>query len=97
MCCYTNRNNNNKTTIAPEIKCGYRNSDDAVGREEKQIENKALFGEFPWMVAVFDAKKRYKCGGSLIHPSVVITAAQCVDQIDNYTVRAGDWDTSAKF
>ncbi|EEZ99184.2 phenoloxidase-activating factor 2 [Tribolium castaneum] len=76
-------------------KCGFRNRNGVAGFGGNQVNTKtALFGEFPWMVGVFTGSGRYKCGGSLIHPSVVLTAAQCVEQLDSYVVRASDWDIS---
>lgn len=65
----------------------------------------AEFGEFPWMVAItreitFNGtqKKKFQCGGSLIHPSVVLTAAHCAPQkfLSTMLVRAGEWDTQTK-
>lgn len=59
--------------------------------------------EFPWMVVVLmkmdisrDDAYSYKCGGSLIHPSVVLTAAHCIDSVKpaKLVIRAGEWDLS---
>lgn len=52
------------------------------------------FGEFPWMMALTTKNDEYFCGGSLIHPSVVLTSAHCFNQTPhNLRVKAGEWDT----
>lgn len=55
--------------------------------------NEARFGEYPWMLGIIHDNS-YKCGGSLIHPQVVLTAAHCVTSRGSYKVRAGEynWD-----
>lgn len=49
------------------------------------------FAEFPWMLGVL-RNKAYRCGASLIHPQVAITAAHCVDKPGPYKIRAGEWN-----
>jgi len=56
----------------------------------------AGFGEFPWTVAIIDLQTGIcECAGSLITPSVVLTAAHCArsQQAGMLKVRAGEWDT----
>ncbi|EEZ99308.2 serine protease H29 [Tribolium castaneum] len=77
------------------VGCGYRNIEIA-----ETASNQSQFGEFPWMVAVFHkseggSKHFYKCGGSLIHPAVVLTAAHCVTAAGSYKIRAGEWDSQS--
>lgn len=42
-----------------------------------------------------DSINLYKCGASLIHPSVIMTAAHCVLDIEPHALiaRGGEWDT----
>merc|ERR1712173_514293 len=75
-------------------------------------ESESQFGEWPHMCAILHEKpieqeagyggepetvNLYQCGGSLIAPGVILTAAHCVDKFrQNPTelkIRCGEWDT----
>lgn len=88
--------------ICCKIRCGQRKM--AVFDEEDEDEmnrmrmrprimgnDEAEFGEFPWMLGILRGDI-YKCGASLIHPQVAVTAAHCVFASGTYKVRAGEWN-----
>lgn len=84
--------------------CGKRNVD-GIGRYAYVKQSEAQFGEFPWMMAVLrkykvgpSVLKIYIAGGSLIHPSVVLTTAHNLNNtISKFlTVRGGEWNTQSR-
>lgn len=97
------------TTPAPpkvEQGCGVRNELGVHTRILGFKDNQAQFGEFPWMAAILRKEyiedkelNLYVCGGSLIHPQVVLTAAHCVHSKDaaSLKVRLGEWDTQRTY
>ncbi|XP_069363664.1 phenoloxidase-activating factor 2-like isoform X2 [Maniola hyperantus] len=94
-------------TIRTTSGCGYSNLAAARFRQGTRGSNSgyADFAEFPWMVALLNNTKSnhpnagtgpgYIGGGTLIHPSVVLTVAHKVDTFSegDLICRAGEWDT----
>ncbi|KAH8249097.1 hypothetical protein KR032_005835 [Drosophila birchii] len=81
--------------------CGYTNPNGVGFKITGAVNQEAEFGEFPWMLAILREDgplNLYECGGALIAPNVVLTAAHCVHnkQPNTIVVRAGEWDTQTK-
>ncbi|XP_062140889.1 phenoloxidase-activating factor 2 [Drosophila sulfurigaster albostrigata] len=81
--------------------CGYRNPNGITFKITGALDQEAEFAEFPWMVAVLREESQlnlYECGGAIITPDVILTAAHCVYNKDaqSLIVRAGEWDTQTK-
>jgi len=93
------------TRLAHVPKCGRRNGAGVGARIQGFKENESQFGEWPHMCAVLHEKllagqeptNLYKCGGSLIAPGVVLTAAHCLEGLADtpasIKIRCGEWDT----
>ncbi|XP_060871195.1 phenoloxidase-activating factor 2-like [Metopolophium dirhodum] len=104
-CCYDPIKSTKPTEIPdPEHRtiCGHWNPLGVKFTITGESHNEAQFGEFPWMMAIIkleaNQSKTYICGGSLIHPRVVLTAFHCVNgkNPNDLVIRAGEWDTQTE-
>ena len=94
-------------------KCGQRHQNGLGVRIQGFQEHESQFGEWPHMCAILSEEpvveepghaggeaqtvNLYQCGGSLIAPGVILTAAHCAEkfrsQPGKLKVRCGEWDT----
>lgn len=80
--------------------CGARNGLGVHGRVKnlQYHDDASEFGEYPWQVAILlkvgPGNNLFVCGGTLISPQWVATAAHCLKkhQADELKIRLGDWD-----
>ncbi|XP_076366537.1 uncharacterized protein LOC143255172 [Tachypleus tridentatus] len=79
--------------------CGIKGEGEREGRVVGGFDSEA--GEWCWQVALINAQNQYLCGGALIGPQWVLTAAHCITNIvrkgDSLYVRAGDLNLASQY
>lgn len=90
----------NKNFHSPLLRCGYRPLAESNGHSQMAARildsDESQPNEFPWMIGLFlrldNDNLRFIGGGSLIHPSVILTVAHLIQShpVENLIVRAGE-------
>jgi len=82
-------------------RCGVRNARGITGRviNPGHVEGDTDYGEYPWQVAILKKDgydNVYVCGGALISPRHILTAAHCIKGhlAKDLRVRMGEWDVN---
>ncbi|KAH8232783.1 hypothetical protein KR026_000251 [Drosophila bipectinata] len=79
--------------------CGWSNPQGLIPDNDKfnYTEDVAIFGQYPWMVGIFTGRQKFLCGGTLIHPQLVITTSHNIvnETVDTMVARMGDWDLNS--
>uniref|UniRef100_A0A8D8TJC9 Phenoloxidase-activating factor 2 n=1 Tax=Cacopsylla melanoneura TaxID=428564 RepID=A0A8D8TJC9_9HEMI len=101
-----NQGGGNQGGLDEFTECGVRRSSGLNNRITGGSSDKTdtVFGEYPWMMAILTSRTNkdgsvtenvFQCGATLILPTVVMTAAHCVNSIpvQDIKVRGGEWDT----
>ncbi|XP_076624592.1 uncharacterized protein LOC143343509, partial [Colletes latitarsis] len=89
------------TTKPRPGQCGIRYTQGINGRIKtpSNVDGDAEFGEYPWQVAILKkdpTESVYVCGGTLVSPKHILTAAHCVKTYAarDLRVRLGEWDVN---
>ncbi|XP_028967087.1 protein masquerade [Galendromus occidentalis] len=86
-----------KTVVRDSLSCGRRGG----SRQQRVIGGRdAQHGEWCWQAAIYNDKGQYVCGGALIGPQWIVTAAHCVTKYvrngDTFFVEVGSVDLTAQ-
>uniref|UniRef100_A0AAG5DPH2 Phenoloxidase-activating factor 2 n=1 Tax=Anopheles atroparvus TaxID=41427 RepID=A0AAG5DPH2_ANOAO len=87
---------NEESSETSDVTCGKTN-ENGLFYELHSNETLAQYGEFPWVVYIFTTNETtssgtFVCGGTLIHPLLVLTTAHNVHRKTNLIARFGEWD-----